>query len=81
MDDNEFNSQFSVYSNNTQNAMYILSPAFMKWLLDLKKRPNFPISISFMGDKIYIFLDTGKDNFEPNIDQSILHTKNLNTKI
>ena len=79
MDDSEFNSQFSVYSNNTQNAMYILSPAFMKWLLDLKKRLNFPISISFMGDKIYIFLDTGKDNFEPNIEQSILHTNSIFT--
>ena len=32
-----------------------------------------------MGDKIYIFLDTGKDNFESNIDQSILHTNSIFT--
>lgn len=73
MDDSEFNAKFSVYSNNLQNAMYILSPAFMKRLLDLKRRLNFPISVSFVGDKIYIFLDTGKDNFEPDIDKSVLH--------
>ncbi|MDA3085518.1 MULTISPECIES: DUF3137 domain-containing protein [unclassified Campylobacter] len=73
MDDSEFNSKFSVYSNDLQNAMYILSPAFMKRLLDLKRRLNFPISVSFVGDKIYIFLDTGKDNFEPDIDKSVLH--------
>ena len=73
MDDSEFNAKFSVYSNDMQNAMYILSPAFMKRLLDLKRRLNFPISVSFVGDKIYIFLDTGKDNFEPDIDKSVLH--------
>ncbi|MDA3043469.1 DUF3137 domain-containing protein [Campylobacter sp. JMF_09 ED2] len=73
MDNIEFNAKFSVYSNDLQNAMYILSPAFMKRLLDLKRRLNFPISVSFAGDKIYIFLDTGKDNFEPDIDKSVLH--------
>ncbi|MDA3048842.1 DUF3137 domain-containing protein [Campylobacter sp. JMF_02 ED1] len=72
MDNSEFNAKFSVYSNDLQNAMYILSPAFMKRLLDLKRRLNFPISVSFAGDKIYIFLDTGKDNFEPDIDKSVL---------
>ncbi|MBR4140385.1 MAG: DUF3137 domain-containing protein, partial [Campylobacter sp.] len=73
MDDTKFNELFDVYSNDMQNAMYILSPAFMKRLLDLKRRLNFPISVSFVGDKIYIFLDTGKDNFEPDIDKSVLH--------
>lgn len=72
MDNSEFNAKFSVYSNDMQNAMYILSPAFMKRFLDLKRRLNFPISVSFVGDKIYIFLDTGKDNFEPDIDKSVL---------
>ena len=72
MDDNEFNSYFSVYSNDIQNAMYILSPAFMKRLLDLKKRLKMPLTVSFIENKIYIFLDTGKDNFEPNIDKSVL---------
>ncbi|MDA3045223.1 MULTISPECIES: DUF3137 domain-containing protein [unclassified Campylobacter] len=73
MDDTKFNATFSVYCDDMQNAMYILSPAFMKRLLDLKRRLNFPISVSFAGDKIYIFLDTGKDNFEPDIDKSVLH--------
>ena len=73
MDDTKFNATFNVYCDDVQNAMYILSPAFMKRLLDLKRRLNFPISVSFVGDKIYIFLDTGKDNFEPDIDKSVLH--------
>lgn len=73
MDDTKFNATFSVYCDDMQNAMYILSPAFMKRLLDLKRQLNFPISVSFVGDKIYIFLDTGKDNFEPDIDKSVLH--------
>ena len=72
MDDSEFNAHFSVYSNDTQNAMYILSPAFMKRVLDLKKRLKRAITASFVGNKIYIFVDTGKDSFEPNIDKSVL---------
>ncbi|MBQ3675008.1 MAG: DUF3137 domain-containing protein [Campylobacter sp.] len=72
MDDSEFNSYFSVYTDDTQNAMYLLSPSLMRQLLNLKKRLKFPISLSFVGDKIYIFTDTGKDSFEPDINKSVL---------
>ncbi|MBR7047393.1 MAG: DUF3137 domain-containing protein, partial [Campylobacter sp.] len=27
-----------------------------------------PINMSFVGNKIYIFIDTGRDNFEPDIN-------------
>ena len=73
MDDTQFNRIFRVYSNDMQNAMYILSPALMKRLLDLKRQLKVPISISFTNDKIYFFLDIGKDNLEPSIDKSVLH--------
>ena len=72
MDDTKFNRTFEVYSTDAINAMYILSPALMKRILSLKWHLNFPISISFVGSKIYIFIDTGKDNFEPNIDISAI---------
>ncbi|MDA3069925.1 DUF3137 domain-containing protein [Campylobacter sp. VBCF_08 NA3] len=77
MDDTKFNRTFEVYSTDAINAMYILSPALMKRILSLKWHLNFPISISFVGSKIYIFIDTGKDNFEPNIDISAIKSDRI----
>lgn len=77
MDDTKFNRIFEVYSTDATNAMYILSPALMKRILSLKWHLNFPISISFVGSKIYIFIDTGKDNFEPNIDISAIKSDRI----
>lgn len=71
MDDSEFNDKFKVYSSDAQNAMYILSPALMRRILHFERRVKFPISISFVGTKIYIFIQTNKDNFEPNINKSV----------
>ncbi|MBP3206881.1 MAG: DUF3137 domain-containing protein [Campylobacter sp.] len=69
MDNTEFNDIFDIYSNDIQNAMYIFSPAFMKRILELKKwHLDCPINMSFVGNKIYIFIDTGRDNFEPDIN-------------
>ena len=31
-----------------------------------------PVSLSFADSKIYIFVNTGRDNFEPDIDESVL---------
>ncbi|MDA3075890.1 DUF3137 domain-containing protein [Campylobacter sp. JMF_04 NA10] len=74
MDDTEFNKFFDVYSNDVQNAMYILSPAFMQRLTQLRQIFNSPIIVSFFKSKIYIFIDTKKDSFEPNIDISATQT-------
>ena len=71
MDDSEFNDKFKVYSSDAQNAMYILSPALMRRILHFERRVKFPINISFVGTKIYIFIQTNKDNFEPDINKSV----------
>lgn len=71
--DSKFDEIFSVYSNDIQNAEYILTPAFMKRVMNLEKRLNFPICISIMDKKICIFLDTGEEIFKPNIDKSVLN--------
>ena len=72
-DDSKFDEIFSVYSNDIQNAEYILTPAFMKRVMNLERRLNFPICISIMDKKICIFLDTGEEIFKPNIDKSVLN--------
>ena len=59
MDDTKFNELFDVYSNDRQNAMYILSPAFMWRLIKLKQDFDYPIIISFLKVE-FIFLLTRK---------------------
>lgn len=72
MDDAEFNVAFVVYSADATSAMYILTPAFMRRLLRFAGAVAAPVSLSFLDSKIYIFVNTGRDNFEPDIDESVL---------
>ena len=72
MDDAEFNAAFAVYSADATSAMYILTPAFMRRLLRFAGAVAAPVSLSFLDSKIYIFVNTGRDNFEPDIDESVL---------
>ena len=72
MDDAEFNAAFAVYSADATSAMYILTPAFMRRLLRFAGAVAAPVSLSFLDSKIYIYVNTGRDNFEPDIDESVL---------
>ena len=72
MDDAEFNAAFTVYCEDVTGAMYILTPAFMRRLLRFAGAVAAPVSLSFADSKIYIFVNTGRDNFEPDIDESVL---------
>ena len=72
MDDSEFSSAFSVYSADAVSAMYALTPAFMRRLLRFRSGAGGPIRLSFSGRKVYIFIHTGHDSFEPSVDRSVL---------
>ena len=71
MDNPKFNEKFKVYSDDIQNAMYLLSPSLMEKIYRLSQRFKKPINISFIGTKIYISIDTKVDNFEPNLEKNI----------
>ncbi|WP_298041874.1 DUF3137 domain-containing protein [uncultured Campylobacter sp.] len=71
MDDSEFSSAFSVYSADAVSAMYALTPAFMRRLLRFRSGAGGPISLSFSGRNVYIFIRTGYDSFEPSVDRSV----------
>lgn len=60
--------------------MYILSPALMESIIKIKNRFNVPLNLSFLETKIYITIDTNRDNFEPNLDENLI-TKNPAKKI
>lgn len=79
-DNYEFNKNFKIYTDDIINAMYILSPALMESIIKIKNRFKVPLNLSFLETKIYITIDTDKDNFEPNLDENLI-TKNPAKKI
>ena len=72
MDNSEFNDEFSVFGADTQQTMYVLTPAFMERILRLKRLMKSPISLSFLANKIFIKIDHGYDSFEPDLNKSII---------
>ena len=72
LDNAQFNRNFKVFTDKPKNAWYILTPLLMQQLLELKNIVNCPINVSFTGSTIYIWIITGTDSFEPNINQSVL---------
>jgi len=71
----KFNNELNVYSEDKQEAFYILTPVFMEKLIELDNMFKDKISFSFTGNKLYIAINNGKDTFEisamKDIDESI----------
>ena len=44
----------------------------MRRLLRFAGAVAAPVSLSFLDSKIYIFVNTGRDNFEPSVYESVL---------
>jgi len=72
MDNHEFEQEFVVFSSDQIEARYILTPSMMERLLEFKRKCIHPFSISFIDNYIHIVIDTGKNNFEPILFQSLL---------
>ena len=59
MDDTLFNDEFRVFTDDKVEARYLLTPAFMKRLRELKEKfaGEMGVSAAFMDDKFYLFLN------------------------
>ena len=66
MDDTLFNDEFRVFTDGKVEARYLLTPAFMKRLRELKEKfaGEMGVSVAFMDDKFYLFLNGAKNKFE-----------------
>lgn len=66
MDDTLFNDEFRVFTDDKVEARYLLTPAFMKRLRELKEKfaGDMGVSVAFMDDKFYLFLNGAKNRFE-----------------
>jgi len=67
LEDPEFEKEFAMYSTDQIEARYILTPAFMERINELKSNFIDPIKISFTDNKIYIAVLSGRNLFDPNI--------------
>ena len=66
MDDTLFNDEFRVFADDKVEARYLLTPAFMQRLRELKIKyaAEMGVSAAFMDDKFYLFLNGAKNKFE-----------------
>lgn len=62
-EDIDFNKEFLVKSTDEHLAFYVLTPAFMEKLKDIKKAHQLVVNIGFIHDKIHIAI-FNKDMFE-----------------
>lgn len=72
LDDPEFEKEFVVYGNDPIEARYILTHSMMKRIVELQRKLDHPLFISFVHNHIHIAVETKKDLFEPTLFRSLL---------
>ena len=74
-EDIEFNNKFQILTNDPHNAFYILTPHFMDYIKNMKKRANARIYMAFMKrmnyNHVHIALHNTRDLFEPNLKYNL----------
>ena len=71
MDDVKFEEFFDVYTTDQVGARYALTPLLMQQLTEVYLRLGSQINAVLREDKIYVAIETWRDNFEPRIDCSL----------
>ena len=71
MDDVKFEEFFDVYTTDQVGARYALTPLLMQRLTEVYLRLGSQINAVLREDKIYVAIETWRDNFEPRIDYSL----------
>ncbi|MBQ9292812.1 MAG: DUF3137 domain-containing protein [Campylobacter sp.] len=64
MDNSEFNDTFATFCDDEIAARYILTPNLMEKMLYLRKFFGAKCDFCFVENKIYIYINLGKDSFE-----------------
>jgi hypothetical protein len=70
-DTSEFDSRFTIFSNDPIKARYILTPALMARMIDFEKNYQNMISFLFYKDKLYIAFKGKKNFLEPSLHKRI----------
>ncbi|MFA7075369.1 MAG: DUF3137 domain-containing protein [Candidatus Izemoplasmatales bacterium] len=64
MESIDFNKKFKIFAEEDITAFYILTPDIMEAIFNLEKRNPGRISMSFLGDHLYVAINNSKDTFE-----------------
>jgi len=87
MEDVTFEKRFVVYSDDQIDARYILTPNMMTRIIELQEKVGNQIFLAFKGNRVYIAVSYGRNNFEPRLfssgvayqDVETIHTLLTNT--
>lgn len=63
-----FNDMFTVRASDIQLGYYLLTPQLVEKIMELKQSTNGNIIVCFKNGYLHIFINDGKDSFEPNIN-------------
>lgn len=63
-----FNDMFTVRASDIQLGYYLLTPQLVEKIMELKQSTNGNIIACFKNGYLHIFINDGKDSFEPNIN-------------
>ena len=72
LENDSFNKNFVVYSNDQIEARYILTPALMERVGTLNQRCAYTVSLSFINANMYIAFPLAKNYFEPPVFKTLL---------
>jgi len=67
LEDPEFEKLFVVYGTDQVEARYILSPALMRRLIDIRRKIGRAIHLSFKDGCVFVAMDPGKNLLEPKL--------------
>ncbi len=74
LEDSEFEKEFVVYGSDQVEARYILTPALMKRILDLREKRKTQIHLSFYKSNVYIAVSLDRKLFEPKDGNQVDYT-------
>ncbi|MFV0593475.1 MAG: DUF3137 domain-containing protein [Draconibacterium sp.] len=73
----EFERYFVVYSDDQNEARYILTPKIMEAIVHIRKQFNTELFLSFVGSRVYVAMSFSQDLFEPRLFRSGLRFSDI----
>jgi hypothetical protein len=73
LEDPDFEQAFAVYGEDEVETRYILTPALMRRMLELRTKFPGRHHYAFIGSQVHLAVATGKNFFEPKIFASVVN--------
>lgn len=73
----EFSRAFTVHASDQVEARYLLTPNLMERILELRRRANCQLQLSFTGSRVYLAMPMALDAFVPSFWRRIDDSRQL----